>query len=343
MRASLLFATMLAACSGGAQPIPVGPDEAAAPGCEGNLLYGDPPPPYELTVDGMPIVVRNGQAWMPEGEGTGIWMADLYDPDFARHYIVEGCAIYRISDDGSQRVAVGKERSSDFEGVPDFRALIDIENGFTAFVLQSPLAPTVADYVALRACFLDGTCEQRDNTLELTAEAAHDGAVGLRATSLPPTGEMVTAKASIESELVHFIRGDTVRMGAWYRRVSGTPYGLMDLESAWMLEAPGIRLLIEAGRLEVELKWANKPRFVQRAPIAFPADVWVRVEWEVHLEPDQTGSVRVWQDGELIIDELGQTLPLPNTILNSWELGITANNEGTSVLDVDGVTISRVE
>jgi hypothetical protein len=58
------------------------------------------------------------------------------------------------------------------------------------------------------------------------------------------------------------------------------------------------------------------------------------------LQPDDTGRVQVWQNGIQVIDAAGQTLPLPNTILSSLEIGITAHDGegGTAVLDVDSVT-----
>lgn len=335
----MVFA-LVCGCSPSVVTIPAGPDEVPAPGCDGGKLYGEPPPPYSVTFDGTTYTVRNGQVWKPAGDGTGQLLATLYDPHFASMFELQGCTILRRNEDGSVKVPVGKTFVSGFENVVDVQGLIGPDAGFTGFVLQSPAAQTVPQYVALRSCLLSRTCDFKDNRLEVIADAAHDGVRGLRATSLGPVGQMVTAKASIESELVHFIRGDVVRLGAWFRAVEGVPYGLIDLESAILEVAPGPRVLIEGGHLEVELKFGDKPRFKQKTPVPFPLGTWVRVEVEYTLQPDATGRVRLWQDGALIIDATGQTLPLPNTILNSLELGITSNNLGRAVLDVDGVDVS---
>lgn len=332
---------LLAACAAPPQPIPVGADEGEAPGCDGGRLYGAPPPPYAVTVNGQDYVVRAGKVWKPTGNGNGQPISTLYDPAFlTKQFVVEGCTIFRLSDDQTHRFPVAKTFTAGFENAADLQGLIGPDAGFTGFVLQSPKAPTVPDYVALRACLLLRTCGFKDNRLELLAAAGVDGGVGLRATSEAPVPPMITAKASIESELVHFVRGDVVTIGAWFRVVEGMPYGLVDLESAFLEQAPGPRVLIENGALEVELKWGDKPRFKQAAPaVPLPLGPWVRVEVEYRLEPDGNGHVRLWQDGALLIDAAGQTLPLPNTILNSLELGITANNAGKTVLDLDGVTV----
>ncbi len=340
MRVLALVAVVGLGCASPTVTIPSGPDEGPSPGCDGGKLYGDPPPPYSISIDGQTFTVRNGQVWRPTGEGTGQLFATLYDPGFASRFEFQGCTILRRSDDGTLKVPVLKTFAAEFEAAADVQGLVGLDAGFTGFVLQSPAAQSIPEYVALRSCLLSRTCDFKDNRLEVVADAAHDGGRGLRATSLGPVGQMVTAKASIESELVHFIRGDVVRLGAWFRAVEGVPYGLIDLESAILESAPGPRILIEGGHLEVELKFADKPRFKQTSPVAFPLGAWVRVDVEFTLQPDATGRVRLWQDGALRIDATGQTLPLPNTILNSLEVGITSNNLGRAVLDVDGLTVS---
>ncbi len=336
----LFILLTLAGCASPSVVIPAGPDEVEAPGCDGGKLYGSPPPPYSLTLEGQRYIVRDGKVWKPTGAGTGTRVDTLYDPAFASMFSVEGCQIFRFTEDKSAKFPVSKTFAAEFEGTADLQGLIGLDAGFTAFVLQSPQAQTVADYVALRACLLRRTCDFKDNRLEVLAAAAHDGGFGLRATSVGPVGNMITAKASIESELVHFVRGDVVKLGAWFRVNEGRPYGLLDLESAILDLAPGPRILLEGDHLEVELKFAEKPRFKPTGTKPFPIGPWVRVEVEYRLEPDDSGQVRLWQDGELLIDAKGHTLPLPNTILNSLEVGITSNSVSKTVLDIDGLTVS---
>ncbi len=335
-RILVLVALALAGCPIPSTPIPAGPDEVPAPGCDGGLLYGGPPPPYTLAFEGTTYTVRNGQVWKPTTAGNGQLLATLYDPHFAAMFSVEGCQIFRFTEDKSQKSPVGKSFTAEFENAADVQGLLGVDAGFTGFVLQSPQAPTVPDYVALRSCLLARTCSFKDNRLELLAAAAHDGVFGLRATSVGPTAAMQTAKASIESELVHFVRGDVVKLGAWYRVVEGQPYGLLDLESAIIDLAPGPRILLEGDHLEIELKFGEKPRYKQASPKPFPLGPWVRVEVEYRLEPDATGEIRLWQDGELIIDAKGRRClsPTPFSIHSSWASPPTAQRRPCSMSTV---------
>lgn len=337
------------------EELPAGPDEAIKNACPSNPLVGEPPPPYEITLGETAYTLRNGFAWVPDGCGwkkaeeqpeTGYY-AQPYGADFGSAYSVKGCDIARIADDGSL-VPVGKSFDASFDGVSGPLAcdLLGPTYGFTTFTLQSPEAPQIPDYIALRDCLCDGTCEFRDNRIEVLGNAAHDGVNGIRATAVPPTDAMIneghTSKASIETPLVHYVRGDHVTITAWVRvrADGGVPYGLIDLESTWIEGAAGPRVLIEGGALEVELKFGDKPRFKQTDPVPFPVGEWVELKVEYDLEPDEKGRVQVSQNGSQVIDARGQTLPLPNTILNSLEMGITAyDGKGASaVLDLDSVS-----
>jgi hypothetical protein len=344
-------------CPGGpsVDDLPAGPDEAIEITCPSNPLVGEPPPPYDVSLGGTTYTLRDGFAWVPDGCGwkkaegqpdTGYY-APPYGADFASAYSVDGCDISRVADDGSL-VPVGKQFEAMFDAVEGPLAcdLLGPTYGFTTFTLQSPASPDIPDYIARRDCLCLGDCDFADNRLEVLAEAAHDGTRGIRATAVPPSEAMTavgfTSKASIETPLVHYVRGDEVTIRAWIRvqEGGGVPYGLIDLESTWIDGAAGPRLLIEGGALEVELKFADRPRFWQPDPVPFPIGAWVDVQITYLLQPDDTGRVQVWQNGIQVIDAAGQTLPLPNTILSSLEIGITAHDGegGTAVLDVDSVT-----
>lgn len=345
-------------CPGGpsVEDLAAGPDEEIEISCASNPLVGEPPPPYEVTIGDASYTLRGGFAWVADGCGwrkadgqpEGGYYAAPLGADFASAYSVDGCSISRIADDGSL-VKVGKSFGADFDVAkgPLACELLGITYGFSTFTLQSPEAPEIPDYIALRDCICEGTCEFRDNRMEILAGAAHDGAHGLRATAVPPTDGMIaaghTSKASIETPLVHYVRGDHVTLTTWIRvhEGGGVPFGLIDLESTWIDGAAGPRLLVQDGALEVELKFGDKPRFKQTTAVPFPLGPWVRVEIQYDLQPDESGRVQVWQDDVQVIDAKGQTLPLPNTILNSLELGITAHNGGsTAIVDVDSVTAS---
>jgi hypothetical protein len=152
---------------------------------------------------------------------------------------------------------------------------------------------------------------------------------------------MVTSKASLDTELLHFKRGDRVHYSAWYRLDRELEWAtLMDLETTWIKGHPGPRIAISGGALQVELKWADKPRWKQAKPIKLPVNQWVHVETEYLLD-NHDGRVRVWQDGKLLIDGTGQTLPLEDSILNSMEVGLSAT-QTDAVVCVDDVEIKRM-
>jgi len=44
---------------------------------------------------------------------------------------------------------------------------------------------------------------------------------------------------------------------------------------------------------------------------------WVKVSTQIHLSNDNDGHVRIWQDGNLIVDANGATLPLRSAIYRS--------------------------
>ncbi len=332
--------------------LPIGRDEAIADtGCPGLVIAGDPPPPYELTIGGRAVILRGGFAWERSGErlcrisdqpATGYYEPPLFD-DFASAFAVQDCTLVRTADDGT-RVPGGRRFDHDFEGVDDVCALLGAEHRFTAITLQSPRAPEVADYVALRQRVCSEGAPFLDNTLTVSADAAHEGTRGLRCFAVPQDAVLAAAghpsKSSIETELVHFVRGDVAHIDMWLRVVDGLPLGLVDLETTFVTSRPGPRLLVtEDGRFEGELKWGDKPRFPSLPGAStIPIGRWFHLVVELALEPDATGHMRVTVDDEVVIDADGQTLPLPDTILNSLELGLTSAIRETT-LDVDDIHV----
>jgi len=151
---------------------------------------------------------------------------------------------------------------------------------------------------------------------------------------------MVCAKASLETELLHFTKGDDVWFSGWFLIRAGHPLTLMDLESTWIAEGPGPRLIIEHGCLAVELKWADKPLYRQpesrRLPV--PRGKWFRLRVHYVLSEAEDGVIEVWQDDQRIISAAGRNLPLADAILNRLEIGITATQEQATVL-VDDLEI----
>lgn len=323
-------------------------------------LLGDdgPTPPegaqpvFQLTVEGQTYhVFPDGHAYQRRGEG---WrhIASVYDPTWrARRLVERDGSLFKRGPDGRE-YRLARAFSADFDDAADVRALVGVGDGkagFTSFTLQSPRAPTIRDYVRLRKQILIDGAGFLDNRVEPSAAVARSGRA-LRCESAPPARGMVCGKASLSTELIAFRRGDTVWYRAWYflepSRCGYTT--LVDLEATAFTGHSGIRLALRDGAtLECELKFADKPRWQQprERAVRFPRGRWVRVDWAVALSAERVGEgagrVRIWQDGALIVDGRGQTLPLPDAIYDSLEVGLSAiaGPEG-AVLYVDDVAIA---
>ena len=276
------------------------------------------------------------------------FIEQLYDPDFlVKNYVERGGTILRKTDNG-ELIPVRRQLADGFETVRPLREMIGLESGWTGFTLQSPQTPSVGDYVALRNRILKGQADFLDNRVETSAEVVHSGKGALKIFCTPRVGEMVTAKASLDTELVHFVKGDDVWFSAWYYipEGSGMPFTVMDLESSWIKQYPGIRIVInESGHAMLELKWAAKPKYRQTPgkEIPFPVGKWTHLVEHLHLSEKEDGLIELWQDGQKIVDARGQNLPLTRAIYNNLEIGISAYNDRTkpATLYVDDVVISN--
>lgn len=294
-----------------------------------------------VTIDGTVFSLVRGEAYKRDGSNWSHF-ASVYDPDFfQKNYVVENGVVHRLDDEGKRHV-VSKSFRSGFEGGASVRELIGVEPGWTSFVLQSPATPTIKDYVRLRAEILKGKASFVDNRVEPSREFSQSGQQALKCVSRAPSWGMVCAKASIETELIHFVEGDDFWFSGWFLIQDGKPLTLMDLETVWATEHPGIRIQFDdEGALFVELKWAGKPTFRQPrdARTLFPHRQWVHVVTHFKLHAGNKGVVRVWQDGRKIIDATGQTLPFAQAVYNSLEVGITATQHDATVF-VDAVEVS---
>ena len=102
----------------------------------------------------------------------------------------------------------------------------------------------------------------RDNRIKVSRETAHSGSSSLKCYCALLSG-IITAKASLTTSLMHFVKGDDVWFSGWYLvpEGAGLPLTLVDLESTWINEHPGMRIMLDPpGFLMAELKWAHKPR-----------------------------------------------------------------------------------
>ena len=308
-------------------------------------------PQHQLSFGGQTYhVFADGHAYQRRG---GAWrhVARIYDPAWRGRLIERDGARFKRGPDGKE-YRMARSFACDFDGYADVRALVGVgegKAGFTTLTLQSPSTPTVRDYVKLRKRILLEGADFVDTRVEPSTRVARSGGA-LRCSSRPPSRGMVCSKASISTELVDFRAGDTVWYRAWYY-LEPSDCGfttLVDLEATAFDQHNGIRLALRGGKhLACELKFADKPTWSQTrgAEIDFPRGRWVRVDWAVALSAERVGGgagrVRIWQDGKLIVDGRGQTLPLPDALCDSLEVGLSAiAGSEAAVLYVDDLAIS---
>lgn len=198
---------------------------------------------------------------------------------------------------------------------------------------------------------------KNENSITVDTAIKHGGNRSLKfsaAKSEPQT----LSKCSIAKQNMAFWDGETLRITAWYY-MAGTNTAewlfLMDMEEQTAIGAgPGMRLALVDNKLRVEYKF-NEKDIVQPegSEIDFPRDQWVEIKWEVKLSQKHKGTVKLWQDGQLIIDSKNNRT-LPKDILyslqgtkgmySSIEIGITANSRDSDlILYVDDVVIEKVD
>lgn len=257
----------------------------------------------------------------------------LWEKDwFEKNYLVEGDHVFRTAEDGT-KIEVSRHFKSGFEDAASIKDLIGLKPGWTSFTLQSPKTPEISDYVKLRQRILKGEASFIDNIVEPSTTKSHGGQTALRCRSVASTKSMQCAKSSLESELIHFKKGDDFWYSAWYCVEDHVPFTLMDLESTWIEGHPGIRITTSADGLGWELKWPPKPNWRPTTPTPIPVGKWFRVVAHVKLD-EKDGVCELWQDGVKVCEGKGQTLPMADTIYNSLEVGISATNvESTTWVD----------
>lgn len=285
---------------------------------------------------------RNGDLYELDGNREA-FVKNIFPPDVLRkRYAAEGGRVFRVAETGEKYPVLEKFQEG-FENAPSLVGLIGPKRGWSAFTLQSPRAPEVSDYVALRNRMMKGDDRFLDNRLEPSAARAHSGRSSLYALAVAPKRGMVTSKASLETGLAYFKRGDDFWFSGWFYILGPYPLGVMDLECTYIEHAPGPRLLIdEKGEPRVELKWADKPTYRASQPAVVPRNQWVHLKVHFKLHEGSLGRSEVWVDGEKVIDGRGPTLPLPDVVLDSLEVGITASHpHSASELFVDDLQFSR--
>lgn len=195
-----------------------------------------------------------------------------------------------------------------------------------------------------------------ENTISVDSTKAHSGNKSLKFVSKKSDSESLS-KTSIAKQNMAFWEGETVRMSGWYF-IEGTNslewLFLMDLEEQANIGAgPGMRLALVNNKLRVEHKFNEKDIVqTQGLEVDFPRNQWVELIWEVKLSQKDKGSVRLWQNGQLIIDS-NNNRTLPKDFLyfqqgtkgmySSCEIGVTANSKDSDlIMWVDDIKFEKV-
>ncbi|NOR64335.1 MAG: membrane or secreted protein [Rhodobacteraceae bacterium] len=213
---------------------------------------------------------------------------------------------------------------------PDFRNWFG-ERRWKQMTLQSPATPKVADYIALGRAVIHEGADFIDNQVLAERENVAVGQGAARFVAVQPSVGMVTSKADILTGQMWFVSGDDLWFRGRFLFENGVPYSLVDFEDNNVRGSPGIRVVIDGQRyFGVELKAGSKPRLRQQVA-EIPLGRWF--ELVVHIGLDEVrGPVQVWQDGVLVLDGEMQTLPSVGSLLNSFELGITATDMAAVML-----------
>lgn len=302
---------------------------------------------YILNLNGETYSVINGcDIYQKNGDEWKLIDQICYDPSYKDRYSEMNGNLFLRIDDGRE-VLIPKSFSYDFESTKSIKDLFitDVgQIGFTAMTLQSPKAPEVADYVNLRNCIVAGTCDFLDNRIDIEKNIVHRGSQSLKFTAVAPNKKIETSKASIETQLIDFRKGDDVWFEGWYYFEKGIPSGIMDLESSWLVSYPGPRIWVNPDRaLEIELKALDKPRYKQTGtPTPLPENKWVRIVLHYKLSDTSNGIIELWQDNKKIIDARGKNIPFPDIVLSLLEVGISANStKDEIIMYVDDISIGK--
>ncbi len=191
-----------------------------------------------------------------------------------------------------------------------------------------------------------------ENTLTIDTVLSHSGAKSVRFYAAPSSEDKVS-KCSINKQFMAFWEKETVVVEFWCY-LEGTEnvdwLFFFDLEEKVPIGAgPGMRLAIVDNKILLEHKYP-KPNIEQTLnPTEFPRNQWVKVKMEILLSRKDKGTVRVWQNDQLILSaDNWQTLPKDllyaqqgtKGMYNQIEFGITANADDQShVFYVDDVNV----
>ena len=290
------------------------------------------------------------------------YVADFYDyNEVANKYKIDGQQIY-INVSGINYPVV-RPFTDSFSTQKVFLDLVGPDKKWNSFTAQSPAAPTIANYVALRAAILAGG-DFIDNEIfmypktgsagrfirssfsriyrsvyrSITAGKVGGGGFSVGGVYGAFVGFLAVArdafmfangyvsKTSIDNEWLFLNKGDTYEFSIDYYIADGLPTSLMDVERVGGT-SPGMRVLLDSALVpRVQLKFGDSPNYRQDPPlVSLPTNQWFNLKMQVYLsENPAAGLIRLYLNNSLIIDKVGQTLSTPDEVVMRMEVGITA-------------------
>lgn len=290
------------------------------------------------------ILYDNGAAYLVTDDAC-TFADQIFTPGFLEAtYSFTDSGIFYITEEGPFPTLT--EMLETFETYDDFvdmfaMSIADTDKIWNHFTCQSPNFPEIEDYNALRDCVLDGTCNFVDNKIEISPDPFNAANTALKFTSVAPTADMITCKASFTSYLPFFQNGDHIWFEARYLVASGMPFSLVDFENALFEGHPGPRVVLRGGALAFENKFGEKTGYEQVSPALMPLGEWFTLKVHLYLSDGMDGQLQLWQNGALIIDASGINLPTYNSIQNALEVGISATDYGAE-LYVDDIRLSAL-
>lgn len=290
-------------------------------------------------------IYEDGKAYS-ENNGLCNFILQYFDPNFLQNnYVTNTSETFLIIGNG-EFSPTKNNFIEDFENYTTFKDLFimsvsDTNLYWNTFTVQSPAAPEVSDYVALRNCILESTCTFIDNKIELVTDPTDASNMILKFTSVAPTAEMVTSKSSISSTINYFEKGSEVWFQADFYIESGTPFSLVDFENSYFDQHPGPRVVIRDNKIEFENKFGAKLNIDNTSGIAISQNQWFTLKVHLKYSNETDGIIELWQDGIPIISATGINLPTSNSIQNILEIGVSASSTG-SVLLLDNMRISEI-
>lgn len=288
------------------------------------------------------IITQSGEAYVQDDQGC-TFLVQYFTEGWDDIYVFTDTGMYVQTDEGDL-FPITNTFYDDFEPYGTFTDLIatsvdDTDLHWNSFTLQSPLAPTIESYVALRNCILDGSCDFLDNRFDLVADPEDPDDQVLQCTAVAPSADMVTSKSSIERTFNYFNAGMDLWFEARYYIVSGYPFSLADFENRSFDQSPGPRIVLSGNKLAIENKFGDKLMYYPPAAPEVPVGEWFTVKVHFRFSTTEDGVIELWQNNALILSTSGINLPVGNSVQNSLETGVTATNIGC-VLLVDDVRLS---